>query len=605
MSHPWPVLSLVRELPEVSGKLCAAIGLTTTLGVVLPIGFLVSTGVLVGAVPAALDEGLDASADGRIVAALTAAGACVAVHQGLRPLHQALVSDLGTRLENHLRDLVIGASLRPAGIGHLEERSRLDRLEAARGVASGGFTPEVTVDGLVNVTIRYASAAIAIALLATGAWWVAAVLAATQLWAGRQVRRHFFTSAALVTGEIPTLRRAGYFADLALTPVAAKEVRLFGLASWVGERFRHNWLAAMEGVWRARRGGHRRLAGAAVVASAGKLLAYLVLGRAAARGDISVGALAAYVQAVVVASSLATATGDDLCVANGMGSITAALQLAGHDPMPATARPCRSLDAADGIRFEDVWFTYPGADTPVLAGLDLEVPAGRSIAIVGANGAGKTTLVKLLARLYEPDAGRITVGGTDIREFDPRAWRDRLAVIFQDFVHYELPVADNVGLGRVPPGPALERAARQAGVLDVVERLPNRWHTDLSPQYPGGVDLSGGEWQRIALARALAALGRGADVLVLDEPTANLDVRAEVEIFDRILEAAAGTTTILISHRFSTVRRADRIVVLEAGRVAEAGDHDQLMAANGSYAGMFHLQAARFAGDAAGGAGDP
>ncbi|HEV2759427.1 MAG TPA: ATP-binding cassette domain-containing protein, partial [Acidimicrobiales bacterium] len=233
-----------------------------------------------------------------------------------------------------------------------------------------------------------------------------------------------------------------------------------------------------------------------------------------------------------------------------------------------------------------------------LQGLTLELPAGRSVAIVGANGAGKTTLVKLLARLYEPDSGRILVDGTDLADLDPAGWRRRLAVIFQDFERYELPARDNIGFGALSlraDDAALATAVRLAGATDVVERLPDGLDTVLSRRHPGGVDLSGGEWQKIALARALLAVEGGARVLVLDEPTANLDVRAEAELFDAFLERTAACTTVLVSHRFSTVRRADLIYVVDkGGQVVEAGTHDDLVAGRGRYAELFALQAARF-----------
>jgi ATP-binding cassette subfamily B protein len=251
----------------------------------------------------------------------------------------------------------------------------------------------------------------------------------------------------------------------------------------------------------------------------------------------------------------------------------------------------------EGMRFEAVEFRYPGLDRAVLSGLDLDIPAGRSLAIVGENGAGKTTLVKLICRLYEPTGGSIGVDGAALAEFDPIEWHGRVAAIFQDFARYHMSARDNVAMGA--PGHAgnaekLRAAASRAGALDLIESLPRGWDTVLSREYAGGVDLSGGQWQRIALARAMFAVEAGARVLILDEPTASLDVRAEAELYDRFLEITEGLTTILISHRFSTVRRADRIVVLEGGRVAEAGSHEELMSEGGRYAAMFRVQAERF-----------
>jgi ABC-type multidrug transport system fused ATPase/permease subunit len=245
------------------------------------------------------------------------------------------------------------------------------------------------------------------------------------------------------------------------------------------------------------------------------------------------------------------------------------------------------------IRFRDVRFGYPGDGdrAPVLDGFDLTIPAGSSLAIVGQNGAGKTTLAKLLCRLYDPQAGAIEVDGVDIRALELGAWRHRISAVFQDFIRFELPLRDNVSPNGAPDDTIRQALAAAGGsslaTLDTI----------LSRGYEGGTDLSGGQWQRVALARALSAVAGGARVVILDEPTAQLDVRGEMEIFERILAATRHCTTILISHRFSTVRLADRICVLEQGKVVELGTHAELMARHGRYRTMFDLQAQRF-GDA-------
>ena len=224
----------------------------------------------------------------------------------------------------------------------------------------------------------------------------------------------------------------------------------------------------------------------------------------------------------------------------------------------------------------------------MLDGFDLTIPAGSSLAIVGQNGAGKTTLAKLLCRLYDPQSGAIEVDGIDVRELDLAAWRSRLAAVFQDFIRLELPLRDNVAPAARPTTSCCS-ALEAAGAAKLA-----RLDTVLARGYDGGTDLSGGQWQRVALARALCAVKMGAGVVLLDEPTAQLDVRGEAEIFERILAATRHCTTILISHRFSTVRHADRICVLEKGKVVELGTHDELMALNGRYRTMFDLQAQRF-----------
>jgi ABC-type multidrug transport system fused ATPase/permease subunit len=239
-----------------------------------------------------------------------------------------------------------------------------------------------------------------------------------------------------------------------------------------------------------------------------------------------------------------------------------------------------------------VTFAYPSG-APVLEHFDLAIPAGSSIAIVGQNGAGKTTLAKLLCRLYDPQSGAIEIDGVDVREIDVAAWRARVTAVFQDFIRLELPLRDNVAPAGAPD--EVVRAALESAGAGNLAGLD----TILARGYAGGTDLSGGQWQRVALARALASVRLGAGVVLLDEPTAQLDVRGETEIFERILAATRSCTTILISHRFNTVRHVDRIAVLHGGVVVELGSHEELMALRGRYWRMFTLQAERFAAGAA------
>ncbi len=256
-------------------------------------------------------------------------------------------------------------------------------------------------------------------------------------------------------------------------------------------------------------------------------------------------------------------------------------------PRPVAGLPVRS------IRFEGVHFSYPGR-TEALHGLDLEIPAGSSLALVGPNGAGKTTLIKLLGRLYDPSAGRVVVDGVDLRDFNPTEWRRRLAVVFQDSHLWPLTMRDLVVRGRDLDDQDLAEAAALAGADGIIQNLPQGWDSIPASRFANGADVSGGERQRIALARALTDVRVGAGVLVLDEPAAHLDARSEAALHDRFLDITAGRTTIVVSHRFSTVRRADRIAVLESGRIVELGSHDELVAAQGSYARVFEMQARRF-----------
>jgi ATP-binding cassette subfamily B protein len=433
-------------------------------------------------------------------------------------------------------------------------------------------------------------------------WWAGAAAAL-----GAFVVRLGIRSGVGRLGEFegrfaPQRRRRDYYRDLLATPTAAKEARIFGLVGWLRERYESTALGAVRPVWRARRRivyvpflisvpAWLLLAGVAAIGSA----------RAAATGELTLGELAFSVQAVVLISGFGTFFWhSDWQTEHGMRMYdaverfeAAAVRTSAPSSADPEGRPQRE------IVFERVTFGYDDGARPVLRDLELTIPAGRSLAIVGLNGAGKTTLVKLLARLYEPQAGRITVDGVDVRDFDPVAWRRRLGAIFQDFVHYDLPVRENVGFGApelLGDDDRLRSALSRAGALALVEALPHGLETTLSREYEDGAELSGGQWQRIAIARALMAVEGGAGVLVLDEPTANLDVRAEAEFFDQFLELTRGVTTILISHRFSSVRRADRIVVLEEGAVVEEGTHAELLARSGRYAELFHLQAERFSG---------
>jgi ATP-binding cassette subfamily B protein len=262
--------------------------------------------------------------------------------------------------------------------------------------------------------------------------------------------------------------------------------------------------------------------------------------------------------------------------------------------MPVDGRPHRE------IHFDKVRFAYPSRQTAVFEELDLHIQAGHSLAIVGLNGSGKTTLIKLLTGLEVPKAGKITVDGIDLADLQPASWQQTVAAIFQDFVRYELSAGDNIAFGAIETlheadvGQRITSAARRAGADSILDSLSNGLDTTLSRRFQDGTDLSGGQWQRIALARAMAAVEAGARVLILDEPTAHLDVRAEADLYDRFLEITQGLTTIIISHRFSTVRRASRIIVLDGGRVIEDGSHDQLVAAGGEYAHLFRLQAMQY-----------
>jgi ATP-binding cassette subfamily B protein len=264
----------------------------------------------------------------------------------------------------------------------------------------------------------------------------------------------------------------------------------------------------------------------------------------------------------------------------------------GHASAPAAGTETAGPDPGDGLRFEDVSFAYPGAASPALEHVSLHVPRGGKLALVGENGAGKTTLIKLLTRLYEPTGGRILLDGLDLTRWDPGALRRRIGVIFQDFIRYQLLVGENIGAGDVEAfddEARWRRAAEMGMATPFVEKLPEKFGTQLGKWFKGGQELSIGQWQKIALSRAF--MREHADILVLDEPTAAMDAEAEAEVFQRFRSLSDNRLGIVISHRFSTVRMADQIVVLAGGAIVERGTHEELMEKNGRYARLFNLQA--------------
>ena len=575
---------LLRHAGPLLGPL-VVLELATAL---IPLAIIGVIGVLVGRV----------AADGAIAGPLVALTLLLLAQQGVGPFRTAVAYRITRRVDGVVRGRVMDVANRSLGTAPLEDPGVLDRLELAGGTIDlyWDASPGGAAVAVVSLAGRYLQVAGAAILLARLSLPVAVGLTALVLIVWHQSRRWNRARLAAVRGNAALGRASRYTSGLANTPPAAKEVRLFGVLEWLQERFRGEWETVSSArIVPLRRASIRRAA-LLLALTPSVAWAFVVL----ARSDASPRALAVALQAGIALFALLfdQRQEDAYQIDFGLEALDVLRELE-TDIGPGPGRG--STDAAgrprETIRFEGIRFAYPGTGRDVFTGLDLTVTAGTSLAIVGGNGAGKTTLVKLLARLYEPQGGVIRVDGTPLDDFDPVTWRRRLAVIFQDFVRYELPAADNVGFGGVDllgDERRLDAAATRAGALEVVHRLPAGWRTPLSRQYAGGADLSGGEWQRIALARALFAVEAGAGILVLDEPTANLDVRAEAALFEHFLDLTRGLTTILISHRFSTVRHADRICVLEGGRVVEDGTHEELLAGGGRYADMFLLQAARF-----------
>jgi ATP-binding cassette, subfamily B, bacterial len=548
----------------------------------LPAVFAIAMGMLVGAV--------QHKADLRIPLAIF--GAVFVLLQILPPIHRAVGANLGSRTAAWLYDQLTAACVVPAGMGHLENPKLTTDLSMARDfdLAITGPPMSISMDFISSGLVEIAGGLASVVLVAVFSWWAAILLAGA--WSGTHwlLRESAFWRDRNTDEVRQAQRQADYAYRLAVEPPAAKELRLFGLADWVVERFRARRRLLFELHWEATRLRERPLVWSVVLVLAANIVVFWWMTTSALNGHLPVARLVTFASAVIGTSMIAF--GGLSWVLDGTAApISAVLRLRGsmaqEGALTAGNESAQGMPAR-GIRFRNVTFSYPHTTEPVLKDFDLTIPAGSSLAIVGQNGAGKTTMAKLLCRLYDPQHGTIEVDGKDIRTLDIDGWRSRITAVFQDFIRFELSLRENVAPAGAPDG-LVRQALEDAGVARAMPL-----DTILARGYPDGTELSGGQWQRIALARALCAVRFGAGLVLLDEPTAQLDVRGEVEIFRRILAATRNVTTILISHRFSTVRHADRICVLEQGRVVELGSHDELMAAGGRYKTMFELQASRF-----------
>jgi ATP-binding cassette, subfamily B, bacterial len=562
----------------------------------IPAGLAIATGLLVGRV----QDG------GDLTAPLVGFGIVFVASQVGPPLHQVVGALLGHHLSSVLNERLMATTLGPDGVGHLERGDLTNDLTTARDFDLGWTGPPMfmNMDFIAQGLAMLLGGIVSALVLVGFAWWAPLLLL------GAWGATHWLLRESGVwrdrnTDDVKAARRhTDYAYDLATEPTAAKEVRLFGLAPWLLERFTSHRLHLHRLQYDATRLRERSLTGALVLVLAANALLFGALAHQGYAGSLDLRSVVTYAGAAFGASAIAFgglswALDGAAAPVVSIERLEVEMAKAGAlDPRPRGGPP-RAVRAAvlpppgtaPEIRFHDVTFTYPTGSRPVLEHLDLTIPPGASLAIVGQNGAGKTTIAKLLCRLYDPDSGSIEIDGTDLRDLDLAGWRHRVAAVFQDFVRYELPLRDNVApVGADPAAATL--ALEQAGALGLADL-----EAPLAKGYPGGVDLSGGQWQRVALARALAKVGGGATTVLLDEPTAMLDVRGESEIFRRVLEATRDATTILVSHRFSTVRQAELICVVEHGRAIETGTHDELMAARGRYHTMYDLQASRFHDD--------
>lgn len=587
----------LRNVPQLirivwdSGRGVVAGGLTCrVISALIPIAALAVTKRILDAVQARFSGHPIPSYFWWLVGAEFALAALAAVLGRTMGFFDALLADRFTR---HVSVEVLAHASR-LDLASYEDPVFYDKLERARVQATDRIAMIQALGGLLQQFIAAATLSLSILYFSP---WLLLVLVAAVVPAFLGESHFAFAGYALNISQTPVRRQLDYLRLLGASKESAKELKLFGLSDFLIRQYSDLANRLYEqSVALARR---RLLAGAflALLSTSGYYGAYAYVIFRTVTGDLSWGTLQFLIGAIAGASSnIQTIFSTFSSVADQSLFLTDLVEFFRVGPklqskpgaIPAP-RPIR-----DGIVFDKVSFRYPGLDRLVLDRLDLRIGAGERIALIGENGQGKTTIVKLVTRLYDPTEGRILLDGADLRDYRIEDLHREIGVIFQDFVRYEMTARQNIAVGRIefePKNGEIEHAAQRSMADAVIERLPRKYEQLLGRRFEGGADLSGGEWQKVALARAYL---RDAQMLILDEPTAALDARSEYEVFRRFAELTSGKMALLISHRFSTVRMAGKIVVLENGRIAEEGPHDRLMAMGGRYAQMFELQASSY-----------
>jgi ATP-binding cassette subfamily B protein len=575
-----------------SHRLTFALALLTLLAGVLPAGIAYVGAHIVDAVVAAISSrqatGVQdlghvlgfVALEGLLVAALAAG------QRGLSTCQSLLRAQLGQRVNEMILEKALTLDLR-----HFEDSEFYDKLTRARREASSRpLSLVMSSFGLVQNAIALLSFG---TLLAQFSPWAVAVLLLAGLPSFVAEAKFSGDAFRLFRWRSPETRMQLYLETVITREDHAKEVKLFDLGPRLLERYRAIFRKVFkeDRALTLRRDTWGFFLG--LVATGAFYAAYAWVAVSAVRGEITLGQMTMYVLLfrqgqAAVSASLSAIGGmyeDNLYLSTLYDYLETPVE-------PATGTATAGPAPGAGLQFENVSFTYPDATAPAVRDVSFTLKPGQSLALVGENGSGKTTLIKLLTRLYGPDSGRITLDGLDLVEWEPGTLRRRVGVIFQDFARYQLKVGENIGAGDVThfEDEARWREAAQLGMsAPFIEELPAGYSTQLGKWFKDGRELSGGQWQKIALSRAF--MREGADILVLDEPTAAMDARAEAQIFEQFQEIARDRMVILISHRFSTVRMADQILVIESGRVLERGSHEELMRLGGHYAGLFALQA--------------
>jgi ATP-binding cassette subfamily B protein len=574
-----------------SPRLSISLGLLTVLAGTLPAAVAYVGALIIDAVVAAIQAGPDRSElTTRVLLLVVVEGLLVAAIAGMQRGISLCQSLLRAQLGQRVNAMILEKAL-TLELSHFEDSEFYDKLTRARREASSRpLSLVMRTFGLLQNGISLVSYG---TLLAQFSPWAVVILVAAGLPAFLAEAKFSGTAFRLFLWRSPETRMQLYLETVLAREDHAKEVKLFGLGPLLLERYRSIFrkLYAEDRDLTIRRDTWGFLLGLIATATLYGAYAWVALATIAAR--ITLGQMTMYVMLfrqgqAAVSASLAAIGGmyeDNLYLATLYEYLETPVE-----GMKGTV--VRGPRPQDGIRFENVSFSYPGSEQPALVDVDLHIKPGESLALVGENGSGKTTLIKLLTKLYLPTKGRILLDGQDLREWDEATLRQRIGVIFQDFTRYQLMVGENIGAGDVrhfEDEARWHEAAEKGMAAPTVAELPLGYRTPLGKWFNDGRELSGGQWQKIALSRAF--MRSQADILVLDEPTAAMDAAAEATVYEHFRSLTAGRIAILISHRFSTVRMADQIVVLQEGRIIERGSHDELMQTNGLYARLFSLQA--------------
>jgi ATP-binding cassette subfamily B protein len=581
----------VRLVWQTNRGTTVGLGLLTLGGALLPASQAWVGKLIVDGVVAAIRGGADPERIKTVFAYLLIELGLFLLSTALNHARRLIQQLIQLQLANRIRADIIRKAL-TLDLAFFEHPDFYDRLQNAR--RDGGYKP---VD-LINDTFQIVQNTITLisfaALLLRFSPWLVVILLLTSIPAFIAETRFSEQGFRLLTRRAPETRQINYLARLLTEDSAAKEIKLFNL----GDTLLTRYVTLFEKFFQEDKSLalRRAIVGfcLGLIATLGFYGSYAWIVWHTLQGKISLGDMTLYLsifrQGQSTFQSILSAVGsiyqNNLFMANFFDFLSLEPQMAVAAPPQRPAAPLRR-----GIEFRGVGFRYPESDEWALRDVNLTIRAGEKIALVGHNGAGKTTLIKLLSRLYDPTEGTIWIDGVDIRALDPLELRQRIGVIFQDFVRYHLPAKENIGFGQIEALDSFERiveSARKSGAHAIIEDLPDGYETMLGRWFHAGHELSMGQWQKIALARAFM---RNAEILVLDEPTASVDAQTEYEIFRQFQKLTEGKMAILISHRFSTVRMADRIVVIEEGRIAETGSHPELLRREGIYARLFGMQA--------------